>query len=196
MIDGLRAKGLISWQRKVAKWWSVDLTTAPTCSADEPIRKAMHRQQTAPRPWSGRRAESYAARGTLHSMCAVAPEPLSSRAPPPEVWRARGRSRPAQSCRDGPKFVSFLCVKGLREGVWLQDFVHRGLSTCMTDNSQNATPMPRMRASLTAPGIPPYPQDDETAITGDFTAHRTAATHARGWGSGCVLMYVSTFDTQ
>ena len=109
MIDSLRAKGLISWQRKVATWWSVDLTTAPTCSADEPIRKAMHRQQTAPRPWSGRRAESYAARGTLHSMCAVAPEPLSSRAPPPEVWRARGRSRPAP-CPGRPE-VRFVSVR-------------------------------------------------------------------------------------
>ena len=46
MIDGLRAKGLISWQRKVAKWWSVDLTTAPTCSADEPIRKAADSSKT------------------------------------------------------------------------------------------------------------------------------------------------------
>eukprot|EP00966_Prymnesium_polylepis_P067538 1568587-Prymnesium_polylepis.1 len=39
-----------------------------------------------------------------------------------------------------------------------------------------------MRASLTAPGIPSYPQDDETAITGDFTASRTAAMDGDGWG--------------
>ena len=107
VIDGLRAMGSINSQRVVAKGRSADLTTAPTCTAEEPIRKARHRQQTGCRSSPAGRAECRAARGRLHSVRATAPEPLGSSARPPEVWRARGRSRPENAalllcCVPGP----------------------------------------------------------------------------------------------
>ena len=37
LLDGLSATGSIGWQRQVAKGRSADLTTAPTCSAEEPV---------------------------------------------------------------------------------------------------------------------------------------------------------------
>ena len=88
-IDGLWATGSIIGQRLVAKGWSAGLVTSLTWTGEEPISRSRHRQQTARRPWSFGRYESCAPRDTLHSMCVAASEPLSSRARPPEVWRAR-----------------------------------------------------------------------------------------------------------
>ena len=47
MVDGLWATSLIKCQHPVAKWWSDDLAIPLTWTADEPMRKAMQRQQTA-----------------------------------------------------------------------------------------------------------------------------------------------------
>ena len=90
--DGLRATSCISRQHTVAKGWSVDLTTQATCTVEEPIKMSRHCQRTASRSWSVGRDESFVPRGTLHSMCAVASQPLSPCALPPEVRSARGRT--------------------------------------------------------------------------------------------------------
>ena len=77
-------------QHSVATGWSADLTTQPTCTAEEPMQTSQHRQQTGCRSSPACRAETCAPRGTLHVRRVAASEPLISRARPPEVWRARG----------------------------------------------------------------------------------------------------------
>ena len=64
-VDGLRATGFINSQRLVPMWWSADLTTAPTCTAEERMQTAQHRQQTGRRSSPAGRSESYIRRLTL-----------------------------------------------------------------------------------------------------------------------------------
>lgn len=77
-VDGLRATGSINSQRLMPMWWSADLTSAPTCTAEEPIRTSRHLQQTACTSWSVGRAECCTACATLGSMQEVASQPLSA----------------------------------------------------------------------------------------------------------------------
>ena len=100
----------------MARGCSADLTTAPTCTAEEPIRTSRHRQQTAQRPLSVDRAGRSDACSMLHSMRAVASEPLSPGEQPPELWRARRRPRrpPCQKCH-GVRYIPY--VKGLNQST-------------------------------------------------------------------------------
>ena len=114
-VDGLRATGFIIRQHPMAMGWSVDLTTAPTCTPEEPsVRCRCITQQTACRSWSVCRAESSEARGTLQVMCTAILEPLASSAWPPEAWRTRGW--PRQHHLNGRrKFVSEIARKRVKK---------------------------------------------------------------------------------
>ena len=98
MVDGLRATGSIISQRPAATGWSADLTTAPTCTAEEPMQTSQHCKQTGCRSSPACRSESCAACSTLHSMSATTSEPLSLSARPHEVCRAREWARQRHRC--------------------------------------------------------------------------------------------------
>ena len=117
VLDGLRATFSISSHCLVATGWSADLTTAPTCTAEEPTQKARHRQQIGCQSSPAGRAECRAARGTLHSTRAVASGPLSPGRQPPQLWRARRRPRqPPCHKRHGVRYIPD--VKGLTVANW------------------------------------------------------------------------------